>query len=325
MNRTTEEVMGVFESLSTASWTAAALGALFESGVADGLSQPSTVDELAARCRSLTAAQLRRCLAVAAANDLVVADGDKYRWVDGVLPLLEQPMRSIVQADFRTPKMQGLSFLDVAAGDRPRVGWMHDDPRVLKAQGEGSVMIARMLKRRVVPELEGLAARMDAPGARFLDIGVGVAALAVELCRVFPNVSCVGIDVHDPALAIARDNVAAAKMNDRVELRKLALEDMRDEQSFDLAWLPSFFIPSVRSAAPRIHAAMRPGGWVVCALVGSGGNAKQNAVTAFVGELWGGEQLTPDEASEMFRTAGFSTVRPLPSPAPGVAFIAARR
>jgi SAM-dependent methyltransferase len=325
MLRQIDDVLAFMQGLSVASWTATAIGVLFESGIVDALSEPRTPAELASRCPSLTANQIRRCLDVAVANGLATRDGERYRLVEAAVPLLVQPLRSIVPADVRSTLMQGLSFLDSAQGERPRVGWRHQDERVLRGQGEGSAMIVRMLQRRVVPELEGLAERIGTDDARFLDIGVRVAALAVEMCRTFPKLHAVGLDVHEPALALARETVARANMNDRIELRKLPVEDLKDESAFDLVWLPSFFIPTVRAATTRIRDALRPGGWVVCALVGAGGDEEQNAVWALIGETWGGELLTPAEAVVMLRAGGFSIVRELPSPSPGVAFVVARR
>lgn len=318
-------MLGWLDDLQLSTWTAAAVGALFESGVIDALGEPRTPEELAKRCRSLTAGQIRRCLDVAAVNGLVVRDGDAYRLVEAALPLLEQPVRIVVPADLRSALMQGLSFLDASGGDQPQVGWLHEDPRILRGQGEGSAMIVRMMKRRLVPELDGLGERLEGADGRFLDVGVGVGALAIEMCRTFPNVKVVGLDIHEPALAIARESVASAKLGDRVELRKLPIEELRDESAFDLAWFPSFFIPTAEAAAKRICAALRPGGWVVCALVGVGGTEKQNATWALIGELWGGVRLSTEEAVAMLREAGFSTVRELPSPAPGIAFVAGQR
>ena len=60
----------------------------------------------------------------------------------------------------------------------------------------------------IAPKLDGLAARLEAPGAAFLDVGVGVGLLGVEMARLWPNLRIVGIDVWPPSLALARQNVA---------------------------------------------------------------------------------------------------------------------
>ena len=66
-------------------------------------------------------------------------------------------------------------------------------------------------------------------------------------------------------LALARQNVARAGLQDRIELRKLAVQELRDEQAFDFAWVPAVFIPpeDVPAALARVHASLRPGGFAM--------------------------------------------------------------
>jgi hypothetical protein len=92
---------------------------------------------------------------------------------------------------------------------------------------------------------------------------------------------------------------------------------------FDLAWLPSFFIPAnvLASAATRVHASLRPGGFVLFPALGSAGqNAQQRAMLALMNELWGGPLIGTFEAETLLQQAGFSNVRTLPAPpgAPGM-------
>src|SRR5258706_71544 len=83
--------------------------------------------------------------------------------------------------------------------------------------------------------LGDLAARFE-KGARFLDVGVGVGSLSIAMCRAFPQVRAVGLDVFEVPLGIARDKVARAGLADRIELRQVAIEDLKDEEAFDLVW-----------------------------------------------------------------------------------------
>ena len=55
-----------------------------------------------------------------------------------------------------------------------------------------------------------LASRLAAPGARMLDIGTGVGALAVGFGEAFPQLHVPGIDVLDRALGRARQTLAAS-------------------------------------------------------------------------------------------------------------------
>ena len=98
-------------------------------------------------------------------------------------------------------------------------GWRHQDPVLINSIGRTS--------RKIVHDLE--AASADRPelkaalwreGGAFLDVGTGAAWLAIEAARVWPALRVVGIDIHEPALALARKNVAELGLEARVELRR---------------------------------------------------------------------------------------------------------
>jgi hypothetical protein len=52
-------------------------------------------------------------------------------------------------------------------------------------------------------------------------ISVGVAALSIAMCRAWPTLPVVGLDPFEPALALARQNVAEAGFQDRIALRQI--------------------------------------------------------------------------------------------------------
>jgi 2-polyprenyl-3-methyl-5-hydroxy-6-metoxy-1,4-benzoquinol methylase len=115
-------------------------------------------------------------------------------------------MRTALAGDLRTNLMQALELLDRARGHEKREGWTHVDEACLQSQGDASAALAGMVKS-VLPELDDLGARLECPDASFLDVGVGVGALAIAMCRVFPQLRVVGIDTFDAPLALARKNV----------------------------------------------------------------------------------------------------------------------
>lgn len=63
---------------------------------------------------------------------------------------------------------------------------------------------------------------LNAEGASFLEVGVGVAAIAIEMARLWPSLRVVGIDGWAPALAVARENVRATDLASRIELPRAA-------------------------------------------------------------------------------------------------------
>jgi len=312
--------------LTSAAWVLAALGALLDAGLADQLTEPRTIDELAARCPALSTRRIAKVLAVAATYGVVIADGPRYRLADGVKPVLCGPMRATVTGDIRTHLMQAVAFLDSASASAASTTWEHTDPRVLQSQGEASSVIPAMVKMMLAPMLGDLASRLERPGAKLLDVGTGVGALAISACRAFPQLAVVGIDPFGVPLELARANVTRAGLAERIELRQQRAEELRDEGAFACAWLPAFFIAAdqLPAAIARVAAALEPGGWVLMGASG-GGDAKQRAINELVVDVWGGPALTTAAAEMMLREAGLREVRTLPGPPWAPQMLAAMR
>lgn len=203
-------------------------------------------------------------------------------------------------------------FLTQAADFVARPGrsaWDHEDSRILMAQGHTSALVAAVLQRFVLPSLgEDLTTRMESAGASFLDVGAGVAALAVAMCRLWPSLQVVGIDPWEPALVLAQQQVAAAGLQERIELRQTTAEALEDCDEFDLAWVPTFFIPSavLEQAIGRVHAALRPGGWAILGLYARPGNPFIDALADLRTVRQGGSLRTPQELATSLKHAGFS-------------------
>ncbi len=311
MISTPQEMRELSYELTSSVWTLAAIGALFEGGLVPLLREPRTLDDLAAACRGLPRSRLERTLGVAAAvGAVVVADG-RYRLADGVVPFAQPLMHASLQGEIRTYLMQALAFLDASGGSSPYAGWGHTNAALLQSQGDASGGFPPMFKAGMVPKLGDLGARLEREGARFLDVGVGVGSLAISMCRVWPGLRVVGLDTRDAPLDIARGNIARAGLESRIELRKLGVEELRDQGAFAFAWLPAFFIDAAAlpAAVARVHASIEPGGWLAIPLLGAGSTDKTRAVTALVNDTWGGPMLTPAEAEALCREAGFTEVR----------------
>ena len=188
-----------------------------------------------------------------------------------------------------------------------------DDDTLLE-QGRGSRAVAGWLAEEVVPRI-GLAGRMARPGAAFLDVGVGVGMIAAGLAERFPRLRVVGLDVLDRSLALAARTTAAAGCADRVALRRLDVAELSDVDAYDLAWLPTAFLPeaAVRAALPRLGAALRPGGCLVVALRPASDLPVVQAIEALGARLTGGSALTAAEVTAPLLDAGFDEVVDLPA------------
>ena len=125
----------------------------------------------------------------------------------------------------------------------PGGDWARQTDEALIAQGQASAQSARMFAQLLLPHLDGLAERFGQPGARMLDVGVGVAAQAIAFAGEFAELTVVGIDVLPRALELAAAGVAASNVADRVILREQDVATLTDDASYDLAFVPAPFVP----------------------------------------------------------------------------------
>jgi predicted RNA methylase len=196
------------------------------------------------------------------------------------------------------------------------IGWDAQSDEALLAQGNASAQAARQFAQMVLPMMGGLADRLAAPGARMLDVGTGVAALAVGFAQVFPQLQVLGIDVLDRALGLARQAIDASDVAARVTVRTQDVAGFADGTGFDLAFLPAPFVPqpAVRAGLPRVAAALRPGGWLMVGHGKFGGTPVEDALTRLKTIAYGGTPLDEAAASQLLRSAGLISVRPIPTP-----------
>jgi SAM-dependent methyltransferase len=193
-------------------------------------------------------------------------------------------------------------------------GWTYSSDDVLQIAGEATEGFANVLPR-LLPQLDGLAARLDASEATFLDVGTGVARLAIAMARKWPHLRVVGLDVWGPSLALARKNVGEAGLQTRIEVREQPVEELSDERAYDLVWLPAPFIPkrALGRAVERAHRSLRPGGWLLLAAARPGDDLRGAAIGFHVA-LFGGEPSTQPELEGLLTEKGFTEVRTLPGP-----------
>ena len=150
-------------------------------------------------------------------------------------------------------------------------GWDPDDD-TLTTQGRASRRVAALIAEVVAGQFPEMADQLAAEGAHFLDVGVGVAQISIELCRRYPQLQVTGVDINPRPLRLAGENVAAENLSDRIDLRHADIAELADSGVFTLAWIPMPFLSpaTVRPALSAIHHALRPGGWLLAGCSGTG-------------------------------------------------------
>lgn len=198
-----------------------------------------------------------------------------------------------------------------------QTSWTYTDAALLEGAGAMSAGFVTPLAQVLLPSLDGATDALSRKGATFLDVGVGVAGLAIALARRWPELRIVGIDPWQPSLALARQNVAKAGLDERIELREQRAEDLSDEAAFDIAWLPAIFMPraAVRPACERILRSLRPGAWMLFNAVQPGDDPTTDALWYLRTTMFGNSAMTVQETETLLRDVGYADVRTLCSPA----------
>ncbi len=140
----------------------------------------------------------------------------------------------LITAQLKATLLQAAALV----GDK-QFSWLDQSDEALRAQGLASAQAGPLFVRFVLPQLDGLAARLSRPDAHMLDVGTGVGALAVAYAEQLPQLTVTGIDVSSRVLALGRDYVAGTPVADRVHLRERDVTAIEEEAAYDLAWLPA--------------------------------------------------------------------------------------
>ena len=132
--------------------------------------------------------------------------------------------------------------------------------------------------------------QLEAPGAALLDVGAGAAGLSIALCRHFPHLSAVALEPAPHPAELGERHVRQAGLADRIAIRRERVEDLQEDKAFDLAFLPQMFLPDaiIEEALQRIFRALKPGGWLLVAVLSHEGQGTVSAVNRLKNLLWGG-------------------------------------
>src|SRR6266852_5610892 len=303
----------VITDLSSSVWAFSALACALETGLLEALSETHRLTDLGQRS-GISACLVEGLLDVLVSLGLLLRAGDGYSSTPGLLPLLQAPARDALLADIRSVYLQSRAMIDAAKRRTLLVGWSHSDPELLAAQGASSGSLFHTLAQTLFPRLDGLIERLQSPTGTFLDVGTGVGAIAIEMCRLFPRLHVVGLEPQDVPLAEARRNVAAAKLGEHIELRAQRIEDLEDREAFDLVWLPQVFLPRevLEHGLRRAWAALRPGGWILLIAYSTPGMDLDAALGRLLNVLWGGDPLYPEQVAELLAAADFVNTQVFP-------------
>ena len=104
------------------------------------------------------------------------------------------------------------------------------------AQGDANrPLFVNLLGQEWLPAIGDVHARLQAdPPARVADIGCGAGWSSIAIARAYPNVAVDGFDLDEASIALARANVAATEVADRVSIHLRDATDPELAGSYDL-------------------------------------------------------------------------------------------
>jgi len=141
----------------------------------------------------------------------------------------------------------------------------------------------------------------------FLDVGTGVAGIALEVAKCCPDIKVDGIDIWEPALELARQNVAESPYADRVTVRNLDVAELDENNRYSLAWLPTMFLKReiIEAALDRIARASVSDAYLVAGIY----TRPEDQFLALMADLRmlrsGGEISDPAEMKAMMEARGY--------------------
>jgi len=237
--------------------------------------------------------------------------------LEGLERQQQETALALIQTTFR-------QALDLLENPERAPGWTYEDPDILQSQGQPSWLIVRWVEAIAAhrPELSEVLRR---PGA-FLDVGTGVGWLAIEAARSWPALRVVGIDPWEPALTLARKNLARSGLSEQVELRPQRVESLEETATFTLAWVPGPFMSPevVDRALERVRCALARGGWLIFGFYPIPSAPLEHALTLLRILRSGGYPWTSKEVEEKLQALAFEKIE-VYSPAPPIVLAIAQR
>ena len=169
-------------------------------------------------------------------------------------------------------RFAGLSHHDLAGfvrflrSGRP-VPRSEHNPELLEILADSSAADAPMLSGFVLPQASDAVVRLEA-GGTLLEVGVGAGQHAIHYASQYPAARIVGLEFDGPSVELARANVAAAGLGQRIEIREADVNELDEATAYDVVTMNIVLHETggpaeQRNVLVRVWQALKPGGVLV--------------------------------------------------------------
>lgn len=322
---TAADVRTQLDGLIDSTWGFSAVAAAAEAGLVGMLDTSCTAAQAALKT-GLSAGLAAALLDVLVSVGLAQREEDRYVGAAGLRQFLAHSQPADLLAWLRSAHLQSRDMVDAARRGELVPGWLHTNPEILQAQGrEGRASVHAMAAG--FAKVPGLQERLQHADGTFLDIGLGVGIISIEMCHIYPHLHAVGLEPGPAQADEARRNITAAGLEDRIEVRAQRLEDLADREAYDMAYLPQVFMPIevVTTGLRSVYEALRPGGWITLVAISTPGDDLRATILRLRNVLWGGTPILPDDVAALTRAGGFDMVQVVGDPGSSTKGIIGRR
>jgi len=184
------------------------------------------------------------------------------------------------------------------------------------AVAEGTAGLQVLSARKLLPELPGLKARLDA-GGTVLEVGCGEGRHLIQIAKAFPEARCIGVDIDPTGMKQAREAFAKAGLDQRIELVAGEIGDAVADGSVDAVVMIEVLheiAPTIRQAViDGCAKALAPEGWLLIVDETYPSTLAQSreaeylfpVQTGFEELTWGNVLPTREEQDTLLANAGF--------------------
>lgn len=213
--------------------------------------------------------------------------------------------------------------LDLVENPGRTAAWSFDDPAILQAQGKASRRLVKLISG-FVDSTPALSERLSKPG-RFLDVGSGTGWISMDVAARWPALHVDGIDVFEPALELASQNLAESTVADRVTFRNADFAKLDAVETYSAAFVAAPFIPQdvVEKGIVALHRALEPEGWVFLVIYRAAPDQLSQALLNLRTVRSGGHGWTPENALQLLERSGFKNAADIATESPSAGMLIA--
>jgi len=246
-----------FQSLFDSLWTFGALLSLGEAGAFPLLARGATLDEIFSRTK-IPESILKAILNVLISAEFINSAKDTFKATGDLAEKFKSEGTSRTLGKMYSNFGQVRELIQASKLHQLKAGWLYTDENILQAQGAFSEIVVMDF----IPLFPDIKTLLQKPGAKFLDVGAGVGKIALKACELYPNITAVALEPAEVPYFLAEKNLAASSFGNRLKLLKMGVQDLNEDETFDVIWVAQafifdeHFIPSLK----KLKKALKPGG-----------------------------------------------------------------